>query len=166
MEYEQGHEYAHNIARNYNKHDYDDIYEQAWLYLLEAQDNGLEGQECFWDARFRTNLWANYGNRLVPLPLRTGSKELAESQEVEQELHDDTITTGDHAESYELYREVLHLRNNLRKLPDNDLEVLQDHYVLGMSWRDIAKKHGKSHVMWQKWHTEILNTLKGYQEAK
>ena len=160
------HEYAHNIARNYNKEDYDDVYQQAWLYLLEAQENGIKEQDCFWDARFRTNLWSNFQNRLVPLPARTGSKTLAEVQETDHEVYDHTITTGDHADLYELYREVLHLRNNLRSLSENDLEVLQDHYVLGMSWRDIAKKHGKSHVMWQKWHTEILNTLRGYQEEK
>lgn len=165
MEHTQGHEYAHNIARNYNKGDYEDVYQQAWLYLLEAEENGLKDQDCFWDARFRTNLWANYQNRLVPLPLRTGSKELAETQEVDHEVHDNTITTGDHAEAYELYREVLHLRNNIRKLSLDDISVLQDHYVFGMSWRDIAAKYGKSHVMWQKWHNEILNTLKGYQEA-
>lgn len=162
----QFHEYAHNIARNYNKEDYDDVYQQAWLYLLEAQENGLGEQDCFWDARFRTNLWSNFQNRLVPLPARTGSRTLAEVQETEHEVYDHIITTGDHADLYELYREVLHLRNNLRNLSENDLEVLQDHYVLGMSWRDIAKKHGKSHVMWQKWHTDILNTLKGYQEDK
>jgi len=164
--YEEFHEYAHNIARNYNKQDYDDVYQQAWVYLLESQEEGIKGKGCFWEARFRCNLWANYQNRLVPLPLRTGSKILAEIQEIDYDLYDHTIITGDHAEAYELYREVLHLCNNLEKLPDKDLLVLRDHYVLGMSWRDIAEKYGKSHVMWQKWHTDILNTLRGYQEEK
>ena len=84
----QFHEYAHNIARNYNTEDYDDIYQQAWVYLMEARESGLNGLDCFFEARFRSNLWANFQNRLVTLPPRTGSKELAEVQEVDYEVYD------------------------------------------------------------------------------
>ena len=166
MDNKQFHEYAHNIARNYNKEDYEDVYQQAWVYLLEASEGGLSGNDCFWDARFRTNLWANYSNRLVTLPMRTGSKELAETQEADHEVYDHTSTTGDHAEAYELLSEVKHLRRNIKRLTKMDQKLLHDMYVLGKSTRDLAEESGLSHTVWHKQHSSVINLLKSLQDRK
>lgn len=165
MAREDFHNYAHNIARNYNKEDYDDIYQQAWVYLLEAEENGLKGVDCFFEARFRSNLWANFQNRLVALPSRTGSKELTEATETE-EVHDYTVTTSDHAEIYELLSEVKHLRQNITKLTEMDQKLLHDMYVLGKSTRDLAVETGLSHQVWHKHHTSVINVLKSLQDKK
>ena len=158
------HEYAHNIARNYNTEDYEDIYQQAWVYLLEAKESGLKGVECFWDARFRSNLWSNYKNRLVTLPMRTGSKELADTQEMDFEIHDHTITTNDHAEAYETYSEIQYLRKNMEKLNSRELGLLKEVYADGLSFRDLASKYGQSNEMWRKYHNKIISKLKSCQE--
>ena len=139
----QFHEYAHNIARNYNTEDYDDVYQQAWVYLLEAESGGVKGLDCFFEARFRSNLWANFQNRLVALPPRTGSKELADTQEMEFEIHDHTITTNDHAEAYETYSEIQYLRKNMEKLNSRELGLLKEVYADGLSFRDLASKYGQ-----------------------
>jgi DNA-directed RNA polymerase specialized sigma24 family protein len=162
----QFHEYAHNIARNYNTEDYDDVYQQAWVYLMEARESGVKGIDCFFEARFRSNLWANFQNRLVVLPPRTGSKELAEVQETDHEVYDHTVTTSDHAEAYELLSEVKHLRRNISKLTEMDQKLLHDMYVLGKSTRDLSEETGLSHQVWHKHHTSVINVLKSLQERK
>lgn len=164
MTYDEGHQYAHNIARNYNPSEYDDVYQQAWLYILEAYECGAEGQECYWDARMRTNLWVNYRNRLVPLPARTGSKDLAEEQEVESEVYEHINPYRDHAEAYELKNEVNHLKKNILKLTTKDKKLLYDVYYRGMSFRDLADEYGNTMMMWQKRHASILSKLKSLQE--
>lgn len=158
------HEYAHNIARNYNTEDYEDVYQQAWVYLLEAKDSGVRGMDCFFEARFRSNLWANFQNRLVTLPLRTGSKELAEVQETDHEVYDHTITTSDHAEAYELLSEVRHLKKNMSKLNPREQGVLNNIYFKGMSFRDLASEFGHNKDWWQKYHSQIISKLKLRQE--
>lgn len=158
--------YAHNIARQYNKEVYGDAYQQAWLFILEAQEAGKEGNDLFWEARYRTNLWANYTNRLVALPARTGSKDLAESQEVDNEIQDYTFSIKDHTEAYELSNEVDYLKLNVTYLPQGDQDLLKDVYHKGMSFRDMAKKYGGTHAKWQKRHTEILSKLKSLQGNK
>lgn len=157
-------DYAHNIARNYNKEDYEDVFQQAWMYLLEAQEDGREGIDCFWEARFRCNLWANYQNRLVPLPPRTGSKELAEEQDVTNDIQDSTFTTGDHAELYENYSEAQHLRRNMKELHSRDRGLLHKIYVEGMSFRDLAREYGHNKDWWQKYHSQVIYELKRRQE--
>lgn len=159
-------DYAHHIARNYNTEDYEDLFQQAWVYLLEAQASGLDGLDCFWEARFRCNLWANYQNRIVPLPMRSGSKELAEAQEVSNDIQEGAFITGDHAEAYENYSEVLHMRKNLRKLNNFDRSIIYEIYANGLTSRQMSEKYGSSYVTWQKYHKKLLNTLRGYQEEK
>lgn len=162
----QFHEYAHNIARNYNPEDYDDVYQQAWVYLLEARESGVKGLDCFFEARFRSNLWANFQNRLVTLPLRTGSKELAEVQETDHEVYDHTITTSDHAEAYELLSEVRHLKKSMSKLNSRERGMLNNIYFKGMSFRDLAAEFGHNKDWWQKYHSQVISKLKLRQERK
>lgn len=166
MNHQQGHEYAHNIARNYNPDDYEDVYQQAWLYILEAQESGAEGQECYWDARMRTNLWVNYRNRLVTLPARTGSRDLAEEQEVESEVYEHINPYKDHAEAYELRDEIRFLKENMEYLNKKEKKLLQDVYGSGMSFRDMEEKYGQTYEMWRKRHNKILRKLKSCQEPK
>lgn len=162
----QFHEYAHNIARNYNPEDYDDVYQQAWVYLLEAENGGVKGLDCFFEARFRSNLWANFQNRLVALPPRTGSKDLAEAQETDHEVYDHTITTSDHAEAYELLSEVQHLKKNMSKLNPREQGMLHHVYFMGKSFRNLAEEFGHNKDWWQKYHSQVISKLKLRQERK
>lgn len=159
MNYDDGHKYAHSIARNYQPQEYDDVYQQAWIYLLEAEENGVEGVDCFWDARMRTNLWVNYRNRLVSLPARTGSREIADAQEIEQEVQDHINPYRDHAEAYELRDEINLLKKNMLKLDDEEKKLLYDLYYREKSYRDLAKETGLSKSVLHKYHSQILDKL-------
>lgn len=164
MTVEDIHEYAHNIARNYNMDDYEDVFQQATVFLLEAEGSGVKGVDCFWEARFRTNLWANYQDRLVTLPVRTGSKALAEAQDTSHEVQDHIASVPDHTEAFELYSEIQHMIANLSKLTESEASIIHEIYVMGRSTRDLAAERGGSHQMWHKKHSAIINKLKSLQD--
>ena len=145
---------------------YDDLFQEAWVAILECRDKGMSDKDMYWHVRSHVSLYRTYRDRTVPLPARSGTKALAEQQEVNTDIQDHIATTNDHAQQYELYSEIQHLRKALKSLPEFDQKILAEHYENGLTWREIADKYGQSHVTWQKWHTNRLNQLKGYQEGK
>jgi hypothetical protein len=74
-------------------------------------------------------------------------------------------TSPDHAEAYELKREVDFMKENINKLALQDAQVLHDIYNRGKSYRDLAKDRGYNKDWWQKYHTQLLNKLKHRQEG-
>lgn len=159
-------EMAHYFAARYGNHDkYEDLYQEAWVAILEAEDKGLDRKGVYWHVKPHVSRYYNYRDRVVPLPPRGGSKSLLESHEIEYDIKDYMSISPDHAEAYELKREVDFLLENLsKKIAPQDREVLEEIHYKGKSYRDLAKERGYSHAWWQKYHTHLLNKLKSLQD--
>ena len=159
-------EMAHYFAARYGNHDkYEDLYQEAWVAILEAEDKGLDRKGVYWHVKPHVSRYYNYRDRVVPLPPRGGSKSLLEGHEIEYDIKDYMSISPDHAEAYELKREVDFMQENINKLPLQDVQVLHDIYNRGKSYRDLAKDRGYNKDWWQKYHTQLLNKLKHRQEG-
>jgi hypothetical protein len=70
-------EIAHRLASRYNPEDYDDLFQEAMVIILEARLRGVEDpQDLYSVGKYKLNLHYNYQDRLVPIPQRSGSKDL------------------------------------------------------------------------------------------
>jgi len=155
---------THLAARYGDPEKYDDLYQEAWLHILECQEKNLSDKATYWYVKERVNNYANYRDRVVTLPERSGSRKLLEEMEIENDIQDYMAVTSDHTEAYELKDEIKHLKKVMEKLDKEEREVLYDIYWGGMTTRELAEKRGYSHQMWHKYHTNLLNKLKSLQE--
>jgi len=155
---------THMAARYGNPDKFDDLYQEAWLAIMEAAEKGLNEKDMYWHVRNHVSRYYNYKDRVVPLPARGGQTELMEKHEVENDIQDHIATTGDHAADFEWKDEIRHLMRNVAYLSQHDRDVLKDIYWKGLTYRQMSATRGYSHTWWQKYHTDLINYLKSLQD--
>lgn len=155
---------THMAARYGNPSKFDDLYQEAWLAIMEASEMGLGEKDMYWHVRNHISRYYNYKDRVVPLPARGGQSDLIEKHEISNDIPDHIATTGDHAADFEWKSEIEHMKKNVANLSQHDKEVLHDLYWSGLTYREMSAKRGYSHTWWQKYHTDLICYLKGLQE--
>ena len=154
---------THMAARYGDPDKYDDLYQEAWLAILEAPKS-MNSKELYWHVRNHVSRYYNYRDRTVTLPSRNGQSELLEKHEIENNIQDYLVTTNDHALDFELIDEIKHLRKNIKKLSEQDQFLVDQIYHKGKTYRQLQDEYGYSKSMWQKRHSEVLFKLKSGQE--
>lgn len=153
-------EIAHKLASKYNSDDYEDLFQEAMVIILEARLRGVEDpQDLYSVGKYKLNLHYNYQDRLVPIPKRSGSKNLKVSTSSDAEIFEYTMTTADHSEEYERQDVLRDMMKNVAKLSQSDQLLLNDIYFKEMTLKQIGEKHGISKQALHKKHNRILKTL-------
>ena len=151
---------GHLAARYGDPEKYDDLYQEAWVAILEGQEKGLDEKAMYWYVKLHVHMYKTYRDRMVPLPPRSGNIELAESQEVEHDIQDYMAKTDDHAEKYEFKDYVMYLVGKLPELSFKDRQVLEQVYFKGKSLSQIGEETGTSYQLWQQRHNAAINNLR------
>lgn len=153
-------EIAHKLASKYNSDDYEDLFQEAMVIILEARLRGVKDpQDLYSVSKYKLNLHYNYQDRLVPIPKRSGSKNLKVSTSSDAEIFEYTMTTADHSEEYERQDVLRDMMKNVAKLSQSDQLLLNDIYFKEMTLKQIGEKHGISKQALHKKHSRILKTL-------
>jgi RNA polymerase sigma factor (sigma-70 family) len=156
---------THMAARYGEPEKYNDLYQEAWVAILEASRMGLSEKDMYWHVRNHVSRYYNYKDRTVSLPARGGQSHLLEKHEIENNIQDHVASSGDHAVDFEWKSEVEHLKNNVAKLPPEERWLIDQIYYKGKSYRQLQDEYGYSKSLWQKRHISVLNKLKSGQEA-
>jgi DNA-directed RNA polymerase specialized sigma subunit len=156
---------THMAARYGDPEKYNDLYQEAWVAILEASSMGLSEKDMYWHVRNHVSRYYNYKDRTVSLPARGGQSHLLEKHEIENNIQDHVATSGDHAADFEWKSEVEHLKKNVAKLPREEQWLIDQIYYKGKSYRQLQDEYGYSKSLWQKRHISVLNKLKSGQEA-
>lgn len=158
---------AGHFAAKYNDPEkYDDLFQEAWVAILECKEKNLSDKDMYWHVKSHVSLYYTYRDRTVPLPPRSGNKEMADHQETENDIQDYVARTEDATEALEVASEVKHLKRNISKLPPDEQSVLHDIYWLGKGYRDLARDRGHNKDWWQKYHTALISKLNLRQLSK
>lgn len=151
---------GHLAARYGDPEKYDDLYQEAWVAILEGQERGLDEKAMYWYARTHVSHYKTYKDRMVPLPPRSGNIELAENQEIEHDIQDHLAKTEDHAERYEFKDYLMYLIKKVPELSFKDRQILDQVYFKGKTFSQIANETGTSYQLWQQRHNAAINNLR------
>lgn len=152
---------AKSLAASHTDHTrYDDLYQEAWVGILEAKEKGLDEKALYWYVKTHVYLYKTYKDRLVTLPPRSGNIGLAESQEIEYDIQDYIAKTEDHAEKYEMSDYIKYMMNKLQDLSIKDRIVLDHVYFQDKSFVQLGEETGTSYQLWQQRHNTAINNLR------
>ena len=150
---------AGSIASRYKQPErYDDLYQEAWVAILEANDKGLDNKAKYWHVRTHVNNYFNYADRTVPLPQRSGSKKLLDVAEITQ-FDDMSMSTEGPEVDYERQDTNDYVRKCVAKLPQSARRVIIKVDYEGKTYKQLAQETGLSYQLWQQRHTEAIKLL-------